>query len=485
MDHMLDLVIVFTLLFSGTTVLGASQCSLMLLDVEGDSGVTASIPPQIEGEWVSTSCEVRPGPEFVTRRYKFHTDSSFTAYQFYYTDNHCSSPAYSLKLRGSIQVEDESWLVRGGTKAEYQLDRVLVTSHRSDITEYLITKVNTTCPGFIPSHEHWLTNMRYHLYSWYEDKDCLEALSFSMHELQLIRVELHQIFEPRFRTFARREELFTGDIHTYRQFRRHYRPQSYQVPLVSIMQQENCSVCQLVHQSDDVNPPILPSLPEYPVILHGEWVSTRCEVNPQVYFLIRHLIFHGNHTWEGYYHHYSDPLCRNPTFSVYAKGYHSEGLKSEIVKGGTEFDFISTEVKVTPRDTATTNLLNILVEGDECGRSGTWKIGVEQDVTPTYGCTALGIRLPHTEYELMRMEYDLKHDAILLYNGQRPSDGSSPTSIDQRPTSYRTPLLQCGGVNFFSQDNSQDSIVNDLNNSATMVTLSLWQFVIIGIVHYL
>lgn len=189
---------------------------------------------------------------------------------------------------------------------------------------------------------------------------------------------------------------------------------------------------------------MLPRVFKSPLSLDGHWVSQRCEARPAVLFLTRDFIFElDQHAWEGVYRHYSDPACSQPTFTLRASGHYAQGNPSVKVSGATEFVFKVTQVSITAMEEATAKVLNGTRRG-RCGQAGGWEVGVEQDLTPTDGCTVLGIKLPHKEYELFKIELDhRKHP--LLFTGERPTDGSSPDRPLKRPTSFQAPMVFCSG----------------------------------------
>ncbi|XP_053309330.1 protein APCDD1-like [Spea bombifrons] len=418
------------------------QCQYQLRHLQDGARITALLPPNIEGHWISTGCEVRPGPEFLTRSYMFYPNRFFKALQFYYKDHKCREPTYTLVIKGKLRLRQASWITRGATEADYQLHKVGIVFHSQEAMSHIRAQMNRTCAGFVSTGRSWAPGRVYELLSDKANRDCTASIGFTMHELSLVRVEKQYSTQH---VGMLVEKLFLGDIHTERSERIHYRPTGYQQPLQNAMHHVHpCHVCGLIQRSDEHHPPVLPHTAHPPVHLSGKWVSSQCEVRPAVLFLTRYLTFHGeNRRWEGFYYHYADPLCKQPTFTLYASGHYTEGVRSDRIRGSTELVFKVSQARVRPLNHSILRMLNSSYPGS-CGDSGNWTIGEEQDITGTGGCDVLGIRLPHTEYELFKTEQD-SGGRYLLYTGERPTDGSSPDTPNKRPTSYQPPLLQCAG----------------------------------------
>ncbi len=187
-------------------------------------------------------CEVRPGPEYILRKYKFLNDSKFEVHQYYYSDADCSIASYSIRAIGNFQIHGNSWTVPGGTEVDYHLTYVTIVPYTDSKALYLANHINKSCPGHSP--KPWQPYQKYDVYRFidfedasiqeeikagYEiiDKDCTEALYFSLHELQLMRVEQRQHHHGQHRM------LYVGDVHTDKKQRLIYRPTSYQEPLLA------------------------------------------------------------------------------------------------------------------------------------------------------------------------------------------------------------------------------------------------------------
>uniref|UniRef100_A0A8B9TM28 APCDD1 domain-containing protein n=1 Tax=Anas platyrhynchos TaxID=8839 RepID=A0A8B9TM28_ANAPL len=145
------------------------RCRQQLRHLQDGARIAARLPPRLEGHWVSTGCEVRPGPEFLTRSYLFYANRLFKAYQFYYWDPSCREPSYSLVIKGKLRLRQASWITRGATEADYHLHKVGIVFHSQKAMREVASWINQTssegCSGFLPPGRTWASGALYELLS--------------------------------------------------------------------------------------------------------------------------------------------------------------------------------------------------------------------------------------------------------------------------------------------------------------------------------
>lgn len=214
-------------------------------------------------------------------------------------------------------------------------------------------------------------------------------------------------------------------------------------------QTQGCSVCRRITNATHWLPPILDVRETIDVGLQGEWVSRKCETRPNGQYLTRHLTFlMNNKSWQGMYEFYKDALCSEPSFKIEVKGTYVKGQRSSKIHSAYNYIFKTSRLKITPLDFHMVSFLNGYY-GGQCGKAGTWRISVTNDVTDTNGCATLGITLPNIEYELMKTEYEERNS--FLHVGQRPSDFETMSTPKNRPTSFQDSLVKCGASNDVSE----------------------------------
>ena len=114
-------------------------------------------------------CEVRSGPEFLLRKYKFTAEGKFDVHQFYYADSSCRKPAYLLVARGTYKIGRGSFLTPGARDMEYNLATVTVMPYTDNAAEMLSKAVNASdCDRPIKASHSWKPYQRYEIYSYLE-----------------------------------------------------------------------------------------------------------------------------------------------------------------------------------------------------------------------------------------------------------------------------------------------------------------------------
>nr|KAG5693103.1 hypothetical protein BaRGS_014053 [Batillaria attramentaria] len=390
-------------------------------------------------------------------------------------------------------------------EGRYHLNTVHVVPYTKPAADWLLTLLKSACAQFAaltlkPFNKYLILNDPWKRDSRrddgdksseddedgrLEDFDCSLPLNFTLNELQLVRVEtrVHHAGHSTNRITegsagntgqgrARRHtvrELLLGDVHTELSERQRHRPTSFQESLRDA-QRSLCGVCSRVSNSHELDPPRLGVHQGTLLSLEGEWVSTRCESRQYGQFLTRWLHFLADgQSWEGRYDYYHDALCRQPAFTLRAKGSYAGGQESEAISGSKAYSFKTTRLKVTPRDVPTAENLN-RYEGSECGRAGQWKVDKEQDVTNTAGCVTLGIRLPTLEQDLMRME--AVHRKLLLYVGQRSSDQPVRPYHVPPPSAFQSPLVKCDAQDL---DMSINSLPEERAHALAMTSMDSFE----------
>ncbi|XP_071086992.1 protein APCDD1-like [Haliotis cracherodii] len=442
------------------------ECGRVLNRVQHDH--MENFAPNLVGEWTSYRCEIRSGPEYLLRKYKF-SENTFEVHQYYYNDPDCNDPRYAIVAHGTYRQLRQSWLVPGGTESEYQVIKAHVIPYSPDIAKSLQVDFNRSCkvlgtvkletfekqvfmsiplekPGEGP--EKTLA----------KDIDCSHLLNFTLSELQLMRVEIkkHKTSHSRdlhdndldqgresgdVKHHVRKiHDLLLGSVHTNRKLRHRHRPSSFQIALRN-SETQGCSVCARIANSNDYYPPELHTHPGSILSLEGDWVSTRCESRQQGMFLTRWLTFlPDGRSWQGIYDFFKDSSCSEPTFTLTAKGNYVGGDVSSIIPHSKDYSFKVTRLKVTPKSGQIVGHLNHY-QGGKCGTDRSWVVGVEQDVTFTNGCVTLGIQLPNIEQEILKME--VVHRQLHLLVGSRFTDAPTTRFRDKRPTSFQEPLVKC------------------------------------------
>ncbi|OQV21371.1 putative Protein APCDD1 [Hypsibius exemplaris] len=449
--------------------------------------VTAERPVALSGRWVSHRCEVRTGPKSLLRDYEFGYNTSFTLHQYYYSDD-CTTPSYSLTIRGVLNEMKKSWMLPGAVDVDYTVTRITVMPYTQDQAELLQAAVLKICPLARFSAQSWSPFFSQEIFNYdlYPttplagsaesgvsridvEFDCLEALNFTFDELYLIRLQRRRWRMPddpgrHNGTIASRRELYTGEtprVAPADSGQEIHRPVSYLADFLIKTDSEitHCPVCRAIEAARSPSqPPVLRDRKHQPPFLQselaGQWHSvSECESRPSGSFIRRILTLQPDSAeWQGEYQHYTEPDCQQRSFTILGSGTFTLEEPYALIPSAQKIDFLVVNASVTAHLDFVLQQLTAPNNSD-CGL-GTWFLNSPKDITPTNGCRLLGLTIPNADFNIVRLERDTFSNG-LLFLGQDYQESAVPhphnspehfensATISLRPTSFQPALLQC------------------------------------------
>ena len=141
-------------------------------------------------------CEVRPGPEYLLRKYRFYDGGLFELHQYFYSDSHCHAATHSLEARGQFTLYQDSWVILGATEVDYQLWYVSVMPYTAGVAVDFQRKLfNTSCRS---ASSVWLPYERrdvFHFIDGISDEASYQGIYAFLGRLDCKTLLLYEIFE--------------------------------------------------------------------------------------------------------------------------------------------------------------------------------------------------------------------------------------------------------------------------------------------------
>lgn len=123
------------------TVLLVTLGSIYFVSAQADSTTTQD---DLLGQWVSIACELRPGPQYLTRDFTFEEDRWFGIFPNY-ADPVCSEPTLVFKAEGPYALGESLPVAEGAVAGEFVIDTIRLTPQSQAIVDFLNSAPDGDC----------------------------------------------------------------------------------------------------------------------------------------------------------------------------------------------------------------------------------------------------------------------------------------------------------------------------------------------------